>query len=115
MISIDASSPTPLAEQIRRAVRRDIAEGRLRAGSSLPPVRKVAAAAGVNLNTVARAYRALEEEGLVSAVRGRGTEVVAVRERHGASRRDLELRARDLAADASLGGHDARVVRSLLR
>jgi GntR family transcriptional regulator len=114
MFDIDPKSDVPLGEQVRRAVRRAIAEGKLRKGDALPPVRKVARMTGVNLNTVARAYRALEGEGLVETVRGRGTEVKAEREKRRISRRDLQQRARDLVADAVLSGHGKKAVRSLL-
>ena len=115
MFDIDPKSPVPLGEQVRRSVRRALAEGRLKKGDALPPVRKVAAEAGINLNTVARAYRALEDEGLVSTVRGRGTEIKAERATKRLARRDLSLLARDLLADAVLGGHSKQDVRGLLR
>jgi GntR family transcriptional regulator len=114
MFDIDTRSAIPLGEQVRRAVRRAIAEGKLRKGDSLPPVRRVAAKTGVNLNTVARAYRQLEEEGLVETVRGRGTEVKAERDKRKVSRAALQMRARDLVADAVLGGYGKRAVKGLL-
>ncbi len=115
MFDIDHESPVPLGEQVRRAVRRAIAEGRLAKGDSLPPVRRVAADARINLNTVARAYRELEEEGLVETVRGRGTAVKADRAAKKLSKKDLQLRARDLMADAVLGGHPRQSLRGLLK
>lgn len=114
MFDIDPRSDTPLGEQVRRAVRRAIAEGKLHKGDSLPPVRRLAAKTGVNLNTVARAYRQLEEEGLVETVRGRGTSVKAERDRKKVTRAALQLRARDLAADAVLGGYGKKAVKGLL-
>jgi GntR family transcriptional regulator len=114
MFDIDTKSEIPLGEQVRRAVRRAIAEGELKKGDPLPPVRRVAAKTGVNLNTVARAYRQLEEEGLVETVRGRGTVIQAERTKRKISRRDLAMRARDLAADAVLGGCSRREVKALL-
>ena len=114
MFDIDTKSDVPLGEQVRRAVRRAIAEGKLRKGDALPPVRKVAAKTGVNLNTVARAYRQLEEEGLVETVRGRGTVIHAERTKRKISRRHLAMRARDRAADAVLGGCSRREVKALL-
>ena len=114
MFEIDHRSRTPLGEQVRRAVRRAIAEGRLKKGDALPPVRKVASKTGINLNTVARAYRSLEGEGLVETVRGRGTEVTAEMDRRKLSRRDLQGRVRDLVADALLGGHSRRTLKALL-
>ncbi len=114
MFDIDHRSNTPLGEQVRRSVRRAIAEGKLRKGDPLPPVRRVAAKTGVNLNTIARAYRQLEEEGLVETVRGRGTEIKAERDRKKISRAALQMRVRDLVADAVLGGYGKKGVKGLL-
>jgi GntR family transcriptional regulator len=114
MFDVDRKSAIPLGEQVRRAVRRAIAEGRLRRGDPLPPVRRVAARTRVNLNTVARAYRELESEGLVETVRGRGTTVVAERARRRMTKRELAALARDLAADAVLGGLARKDVRAAL-
>jgi len=69
------SSEEPVYGQIARQLRDLIACGALPAGRRLPSVRALASDLGVNLNTVARAYRLLEEEGFVF-VRGRaGVEV----------------------------------------
>src|ERR1044071_8177544 len=54
-----------------------IAGGELPEGSSLPPVRQVAADLGVNLNTVAFAYRCLQREGLISVKHGSGAVVIS--------------------------------------
>ncbi|MHC4820267.1 MAG: GntR family transcriptional regulator [Planctomycetota bacterium] len=115
MFSIDNGSSVPLAEQVRRCVRRALAEGKLKKGDSLPPVRKVAAQTGVNLNTVARAYRQLEDEGLLRTVRGRGTVVKAEKEPRRLGKRELQSRVRDLVADALLGGHDLKTSRAMLK
>ena len=70
--------------------------------------------AGVAAREVRSADEILESEGLVETVRGRGTVVHAERTKRKISRRDLALRARDLAADAVLGGCTRRDVRALL-
>ena len=114
MLTIDPRSPVPLGEQVRRGLRRAIAEGELSPGDPLPPVRQLAADLGVNLNTVARAYRELEREGLVVAARGRGTVVVARRTHVGLPREELRLRVRDLLADARLSGYDKEEVLRLV-
>jgi DNA-binding transcriptional regulator YhcF (GntR family) len=114
MFEIDHDAAVPLGEQVRRAVRRAIAEGALRKGDPLPPVRKLASKTGVNLNTVARAYRMLEEEGLVETVRGRGTSVRSERQKRKVTRREIQDQARDLLADAVLGGLARKDVRALL-
>jgi DNA-binding transcriptional regulator YhcF (GntR family) len=105
VLTIDPRSSVPLGEQVCRGLRRAIAEGALSPGDPLPPVRQVALDLGVNLNTVARAYRELEREGLLVTARGRGTVVAARRTHFGLPREELRLRVRDLLADAWLSGY----------
>lgn len=107
MITIDLDSPEGLTEQVRQGVREALASGRISAGQPLPPVRQLAADLGINFNTVARAYRLLEGEGLVSSVRGRGTVVVAGRSAAPPApgwRRQWAEQLRQLAVDARLAG-----------
>ncbi len=113
MIEIDPRSPVPLGEQVRLGLRRAIAEGELAVGDQLPPVRQLAGDLGVNLNTVARAYRELEREGLVKAARGRGTVVAALRATAAPARDALRERFRDLLADCKLGGYRKEDVKRL--
>jgi len=77
MLSVSITSNTPLHDQIVGQLRHLIAAGALVTGDTLPPVRQLAADLGINLNTVARAYRQLTDEGLLASTRGRGTCVVA--------------------------------------
>ena len=74
-VAIDPSSPIPLHEQVAAAVRRAIAEGEAGPGDRLPPARDLAAALGVNANTVFRGLRTLRDEGLLEFRRGRGVTV----------------------------------------
>jgi len=76
LIVVDWNSVEPVYVQIARQVRAQIASGQLPAGMNLPSVRTMASDLGVNLNTVARAYRILEEEGFV-VIRDRAGAVVA--------------------------------------
>ncbi|NIO68366.1 MAG: GntR family transcriptional regulator, partial [Anaerolineae bacterium] len=75
MLRLDRGSRTPLYLQIRNQLREMILDGTLSEGSRLPPERKMAAALGVNRNTVVNAYRELAADGLVEAHVGRGTTV----------------------------------------
>jgi GntR family transcriptional regulator len=61
--------------QIVEQVRQLIAHGELKTGDQLPTVRQLATELRVNFNTVARAYRLLDEAGLISTQLGRGTYV----------------------------------------
>jgi len=108
MIRIDLNAPAPLGEQIRAEIRDAIARGEVRPGESLPTVRQLAADLGVNRNTVARAYRLLEAEGLVTTIRGRGTVVRSARESPPIAKRSLNDRIgramRQVISDARLAG-----------
>jgi len=70
---IDFRSSVPIYIQIVDQVRAMVESGQLRTGDQLPTVRQMATALRVNFNTVARAYRILDEAGLISTQRGRGT------------------------------------------
>lgn len=71
-----SGSRTPAtADEIAGEFRGLISSARLIPGDRLPPVRQVARDLGVAVGTAARAYRQLEEEGLVDTRRGGGTRV----------------------------------------
>ena len=72
-ITLDPSSPEPLSEQLAAAIADRIRRGSLAAGARLPTVRAFAEDLGLAANTVAKAYRALEEAGLVQGRGRRGT------------------------------------------
>jgi len=74
-IKIDFRSGPPIYIQIVEQVRSLVENGSLKEGDQLPTVRQLAADLRVNFNTVARAYRLLDEAGLISTQHGRGTYV----------------------------------------
>jgi DNA-binding transcriptional regulator YhcF (GntR family) len=74
-ITLDPSSPQPLSEQLSGAIADRIRRGSLAPGARLPTVRALAEDLGLAANTVAKAYRALEEAGLVQTRGRRGTSV----------------------------------------
>lgn len=108
MLTIRLNSDVPLVEQIASGLRTAIATGEVSAGDSLPTVRQLAGDLGVNLNTVARAYRELEQDGLVTTTRGRGTCVVGPQEKprppKARALRQLTERLKVVFADARLAG-----------
>ena len=77
-IHIDPAAATPPYEQVRLRIAELAADGALAAGAKLPPVRTLAADLGLAANTVARAYRELEQAGLVET-RGRAGTVITAR------------------------------------
>lgn len=94
-ITIDATTTEAPYEQLRRQVAEQVADGTLAAGEHLPTVRGLAAELGLATNTVAKAYRALETDGVVET-RGRAGTFVASR------RMDDETADRAAAAYAAL-------------
>jgi DNA-binding transcriptional regulator YhcF (GntR family) len=64
-ITIDRAKQDPVYEQVADQVRQFVASGDLTPGATLPSVRQLARDLGVNLNTVARAYRVLDSEGFL--------------------------------------------------
>ena len=72
MIRIDASSFTPFYEQVKLQLKVRIRRGLFRPGDPLPSIREMASSLLLNPNTVARAYRELEQEGLIATRKGRG-------------------------------------------
>ncbi len=119
MISIQLDSNVPLAEQIEEGIRHAIASRAVKPGDPLPRVRQLAADLGVNLNTVARAYRALEARGLVSTVRGRGTVVRNSSEAPRLPREELRGRiaaaVSKVLADARLAGLGRQEMQALFK
>jgi GntR family transcriptional regulator len=76
-ITIDERDARPIYQQLVDEIKTLIARGELAEGTSLPPVRQVASDLGVNLNTVAFAYRKLQREGLISVKHGSGAVVIS--------------------------------------
>ena len=76
-LTIDTASRKPIYEQLADGLKALIARGDLQEGVTLPPVRQLAADLGVNLNTVAVAYRQLQSEGLITVRHGSGAVVLS--------------------------------------
>jgi GntR family transcriptional regulator len=70
--TIDPSNGVAIYEQVVRQIVFAIAAGSLRSGEMAPSVRELARELAINPNTVARAYRQLQDEGVLQSVRGTG-------------------------------------------
>lgn len=114
--SVDLATDKPPSRQIVEAILDGLAAGDLDAGARLPSVRQMAARALVNHNTVARAYRDLEQIGVVRGHNGLGVFVTEdgpeiARD----ARRDHTLSGfRRAAREALRAGHEMRVLVALL-
>lgn len=73
MLYIDYKSGVPIYEQVYNNILRLASLGVLKPGGQLPSVRSVASEAGVNPNTVQKAYSMLERDGVICTVPGRGS------------------------------------------
>ncbi len=78
MLEIDFRSGLPIYTQIVNQVQAQVAGGYLQPGDQLPTVRALAEELRVNFNTVARAYRILDEARIISTQQGRGTYITEV-------------------------------------
>lgn len=76
MLTVDPKSATPPFEQLRVQFRDLVASGELAPGTRLPTVRRLAEDLGLAANTVARAYRELETDGVIET-RGRNGSFVS--------------------------------------
>jgi GntR family transcriptional regulator len=72
-VHVDFRSDEPLYLQIARQIEELVGKGELNVGDQLPTVREMATELSINFNTVARAYRLLDESRIISTQRGRGT------------------------------------------
>lgn len=102
-ITIDETDRRPIYQQIVDEIKAIIATGELPEGSSLPPVRQVAADLGVNLNTIAFAYRRLQKDGLIRVKHGSGAVVIA-RTVPQADRERLQAKLMPVLTDMVLSG-----------
>ena len=75
-LDLDLRSAVPVYFQIVEQVQRQVLSGRLQPGDQLPTVRQMATDLRVNFNTVARAYRILDEARVISTQQGRGTYIL---------------------------------------
>lgn len=78
MLQIDYRSGEALYIQIKRSLKRLILTGGLKENELIPSIRSLASEFGINVNTVQRAFRELEQEGYIYSVPGKGNFVAKV-------------------------------------
>src|SRR3990172_790989 len=77
-LHLDFRSGLPIYTQIVNQIQSQLANGILKPGDQLPTVRALAEQLRVNFNTVARAYRLLDETRIISTQQGRGTYITEI-------------------------------------
>ena len=113
-LSVDVDDKRPLYQQIVDGVKELIARGDLREGMTLPSVRQVAGDLGVNLNTIAVAYRELQEEGFLAVRHGAGA-VVASRRARSVEENALRQQLRTPLTQLVLAGLSDREIAAMVR
>ncbi|WP_100372471.1 GntR family transcriptional regulator [Bacillus sp. FJAT-45037] len=105
-ISINPKSKTPLYEQIVQQVKELVAKDLMEEGEQLPSVRELAAQIVMNPNTVSKAYKELERQGVIVTLRGKGTFVAEQAERHIDPRQRIKVKEQlqQLVIEANYAG-----------
>jgi len=114
---IDFTTHVPIYMQLIEQVRHAIAAGEMAPGDQLPTVRQQAADLRVNFNTIARAYRMLDEEGIISTQHGRGTFILEPRSKRKSEalrRKDLKTLAEYFLAEARKLDFPAEDIKNLV-
>jgi len=112
-LTIDTADARPIYQQVVDGIKELIARGKLAEGAPLPPVRQLAADLGVNLNTVATAYRELQKDGLILIRHGSGS-VVASRTITERSRDELLRPLRTALTELVLSGLSPNKIQSIV-
>ena len=99
MIQLNYRDSRPIYEQVRDGLRRLVVSGAIAPGDKLPSVRQMAASLAINPNTIQRAYEALEQEGYVYSVPGKGSFAAQREEIDRTRREELLARLDELAGE----------------
>ncbi len=117
-IELDFRSGIPIYVQIVEQIKRLVDNGELKPGDQLPTVRQLATEVRVNFNTIARAYRLLDEAGFISTQHGRGTYILGPVENGNADhlrRGSLEGLTRRFIKDAEILGCTFEEISSMVQ
>lgn len=112
-LRISPSSGVPIYLQLMEQIKHAVGTGAVRAGEQLPTIRKVAEELAMNPNTVARAYRELEREGVIAVRHGSGAYITeaATRAKSSAFRFTGKILREAIKKSKTLGLSEAEVRR----
>lgn len=116
-LQIDAHNGLAVYDQIVRQLKFAVADSALAPGDLIPSVRELARDLAINPNTVARAYRQLQDDGILDPVRGTGLVVAAGARRQCQIERIKLIRARlrQVLEEAITSGLDPQEIEQLIR
>ena len=117
IVDLNSGADRPIYGQIADRMKFAVAAGVLRPGDLVPSVRELSKQLVVNPNTVARAYRDLQTEGLLESVRGMGMQVAdgAVERCRSARREMVRQRLRQAIEEARQSKMDPAEIEAILR
>ena len=115
MIRLDYRSARPLYEQIYEGLRRLILTGAMAENEKLPSVRTLAQELSINPNTIQRAYNALEGDGYIYSVTGKGSFVAPSDEAGVRARADAAQKVRTALAELRALGVSAEEATALIK
>ena len=99
MVDLDVRDVRPIYEQVRDGLRHKIISGELLSGERLPSVRALATMLTINPNTIQRAYEALEKDGYIYTLVGKGTFVAELSDASQGRRGELYRRLEALSEE----------------
>lgn len=114
MFTVNLHSGVPIYEQLKRVIVENALLGILEPDEQLPSVRTLSKKLGVNPNTVQKAYQALESEGVIYSLSGKGSFVSPRLELLPAFRREAEEALRTSLREALLAGLDRKRILQML-
>lgn len=117
-LELDFRSGTPIYLQLVEQIKERVVSGGLKSGDQLPTVRALAQELRVNFNTIARAYRILDESGIISTQQGRGTYILEMpppEVSEGIRQKALEALTQRYLADAERLGASPEELNQILK
>ena len=104
MLQLNYRDGRPIYEQVRDGLRQLLVTGAIQPGEKLPSVRQLASQLAINPNTIQKAYEALEQEGYVYSVPGKGSFAAGREEINGHRREELLEQLDKIAGELLLLG-----------
>lgn len=116
-LQVDTHNGLAVYDQIVRQVKFAVAGGAIVVGELVPSVRELARELAINPNTVARAYRQLQDDGVLEPLRGTGLAVAPAARRQCQVERTRLIRARlrQVLDEAVLSGLEVQEIEQLVR
>lgn len=93
MIQLDLKDPKPLYEQIKYKIKELVISGIVKPDDKIPSVRELAQTLTINPNTIQKAYKDLESEGVIYSVKGKGNFIAHL------DKSSIDIRRNELLAD----------------